>query len=655
MKVPPLLISVAALFWGIESGNIIVGVLVAILTGGVCFVRARWSFTDNDFARVSDLTSVLFLAAIALILLNVEMIRFLKTLVIWLPLVLSPLVLVQIYTDSDKIVIGTRLGFRKNKLYKHSPLDFRLYYLLICLFGAAVANSRSPIFFPVMAGMLSTLLFVNRGRAASVWFFLVLCLAGAAAGYFGGKGAETLHDYLRDRTRMLIRGYFFSKYADPFQAHLSFGNIGRLKSSGKILLRLKAADKKPTLIRLASYEAYNKQSWHSNRPFDYLPVTNLGWDLLPPPHLQDRSATIEYYLPKEKGLLPHPYGSFRVTGPTLYELDQKSDGITRIIDGAPLITYTVQYNRDLIRENDLPTPRNLLVHGDEVHLFEKAAADLSVSDLSVQERIAAVESYFADGFSYSLNRPGSGKFSSSLENFLFGEKSGYCELFATATTLLLREFGIPSRYVTGFAVSEYSELEEKYIVRERHAHAWSEAYVDSRWVVVDTTPGDWYQQDAENRSHLEFIRDLLSYFRLSFNHFRFRGEQNYNQILSVVVVLLSALLLFKIYRRMKVKGSLSESIPARKEFQQVDSPFYEVVEKLAATGVPRFENEPFSVWIERIEELQDADRRVLLQLYNVHRQFRYDPKGLDEKGYALLAIQAEQCLEAIAKRRKAMA
>jgi protein-glutamine gamma-glutamyltransferase len=628
MNIPPLLLSAAVLFWGIESTNIIVGIPTGLLIGIASFVSPFWKFTDDDFVRISDLTSIIFLAGVALILLNVDKIIFLKTLIGWMPLILLPLILAQLYSTSDKIIIGTHLGFRRKKTYKHNPIDFRFYYLTICLFAAAVANSRSPLFFPVAGILIIWLLAENRGKSFSLMTFLLVSILSLGCGYYGYKGAERAQEYLRSMTRTFMRGYYNDKYADPFQSHLSFGDIESLKLSGKILLRLKSQDSVPGLLRQASYETFNKQNWHSKKTFEYLVVSDTGWDLLPPPNLSNtRQATVEFYLPKEKGLLPHPYGSYRVAGPTIYEIEQKSDGITRIIDGATLVTYDIFYKHGLVRKTDQPTARNLAIHPDEQKFLEHIATNIVANNLTVEKRIKAVKNFLADGFSYALRNIDEGDFSSPLENFLLETRTGHCELFATAATLLLRQVGVPSRYVTGFAVAEQSKLEKKFIVRERHAHAWSEAFVNGNWIVVDTTPADWFALDSKNRSRFEKVQDLLSYLRLQYDHFRIRTEQNYTQVLSVVILLLACLLAYRIYRRMSKKNNIPIIQSYRKMFDSMDSPFYQIQDKLAEMGIPRQKTESFTQWVVRINSERDIDLQAIVLLYSLHQKLRFDPTG----------------------------
>ncbi len=77
----------------------------------------------------------------------------------------------------------------------------------------------------------------------------------------------------------------------------------------------------------------------------------------------------------------------------------------------------------------------------------------------------------------------------SLDDFLFETKAGYCEFFATAAVMLLRHQGVPARYVRGVRVSPESEVGDHYVVRESDAHAWIDAYVAGQgWVEVDPTP-----------------------------------------------------------------------------------------------------------------------------------------------------------------------
>ncbi len=76
-----------------------------------------------------------------------------------------------------------------------------------------------------------------------------------------------------------------------------------------------------------------------------------------------------------------------------------------------------------------------------------------------------------------------------VEDFLFSQPAGHCELFASAAVLLLRAAGVPARYVTGFRGGDWNAVGGYVAVRDDRAHAWAEAFVpDAGWVRVDATP-----------------------------------------------------------------------------------------------------------------------------------------------------------------------
>ncbi len=100
---------------------------------------------------------------------------------------------------------------------------------------------------------------------------------------------------------------------------------------------------------------------------------------------------------------------------------------------------------------------------------------------------AALERWFQSDFTYALESLPAGP--NGLETFLLEKKSGHCQSFATAMALLLREIGIPSRFVAGFAGGEIGPFGRYILVRGENAHAWVEAWCgDKGWVTFDPTP-----------------------------------------------------------------------------------------------------------------------------------------------------------------------
>lgn len=81
-----------------------------------------------------------------------------------------------------------------------------------------------------------------------------------------------------------------------------------------------------------------------------------------------------------------------------------------------------------------------------------------------------------------------------VENFLRNTKEGYCVQFASAVTLILRELGIPARYVEGYIGDELTKISRDDFVyggyvRDYNAHAWVEVWFDGvGWIQYETTP-----------------------------------------------------------------------------------------------------------------------------------------------------------------------
>ena len=91
-----------------------------------------------------------------------------------------------------------------------------------------------------------------------------------------------------------------------------------------------------------------------------------------------------------------------------------------------------------------------------------------------------------------------------LEDFLFHQDAGHCEYFASATAVLLRLAGVPSRYVNGFLGGEWNDLGKYLTIRDNRAHSWAEAYLGpAGWVRIDATPM------ANTGSHMGRLKQLV--------------------------------------------------------------------------------------------------------------------------------------------------
>ena len=142
-------------------------------------------------------------------------------------------------------------------------------------------------------------------------------------------------------------------------------------------------------------------------------------------------------------------------------------------------------------------------------------------------RIEAVEDYFRKGFRYSLEHHSRLRRGDRLLHFIQTSREGHCEFFASGAVILLRLQGIPSRYVTGYTVTELqTEHGEYWLARNRNAHAWAEAYDRDRgrWVIVEATPGMnvsenlWNSGANGSDSFASGIREQVTEFADAFDY-----------------------------------------------------------------------------------------------------------------------------------------
>lgn len=87
-------------------------------------------------------------------------------------------------------------------------------------------------------------------------------------------------------------------------------------------------------------------------------------------------------------------------------------------------------------------------------------------------------------------------------DFLFHDKKGHCEYFATALALMLRTQGIPTRMISGFVAEDNNPITGYYEVKGINGHAWVQAYIThpsqnhGAWITFEGTGA--YQPPVED-------------------------------------------------------------------------------------------------------------------------------------------------------------
>lgn len=124
----------------------------------------------------------------------------------------------------------------------------------------------------------------------------------------------------------------------------------------------------------------------------------------------------------------------------------------------------------------------------------------SVADLALKvtegttdpiERAQRIKSEIESRAKYNLEAAPTPLNTDPVEHFLFTQKEGYCDLFASSMALMARSAGLPSRYVIGYLINDTDkDADGFYSIRNRDYHAWCEVFVDGYgWIPFDATEG----------------------------------------------------------------------------------------------------------------------------------------------------------------------
>jgi len=162
-------------------------------------------------------------------------------------------------------------------------------------------------------------------------------------------------------------------------------------------------------------------------------------------------------------------------------------------------------------------------------------------------------------------------------------------------------------------------------VRARHAHAWTRAFVDGRWIDLDTTPPSWFDVEESRAAPWQRLVDWLRWAGFRWSQ---RGAIEGNAWWYAAVALLALVLFWRLARGKRVKALAPNGARGR-PFAGADSEFYSVEHALAQRGLARAAHEPLRSWALRVEAaLEPARLRLFAQALALHRRYRFDPLGL---------------------------
>ena len=631
MKTPPFLIGASLLFWGQQTGFLVIAIPMAIVLEGSRFTQRRWDFSPRDFHRIADLCALIFLGMFVL--------RFAantSAMGRWVPMGLFPLLMAQALSTTHGVDLGAlfytmRKREKRGELKERRTADVSWPSFILILVAASAANVRTPVFFIGMFVLAAWALASNRPKRfhPAVWVALLLAVGGL--GWVGQVHLRKLHLTIEQAA---IDWYMERMGLDrnPYRNATAIGEVGKLKLSNRILLRVRPEGDLPLsrLLREASYDVYSSGLWiASQAKFELIQPEDDGrsWRLSGDTRLGS-SIHITGRLFGEKSILSLPMGVGYVDQLPAVMMEKNRFGTVRVQDAPKLARYRVYFEEGRSHDGS-PDQKDLEIPEREVAAVHRVAKELQIHTKSPRHVVAALNQYFNNRFNYSLTLQGNKRDLTPIEHFLLQSKSGHCEFFATAGVFLLREAGVPARYATGYRVDEFSRLEGQYVVRARHAHAWTTAYIDGQWQDVDFTPPGWLVTERQAAPWLEPAYNFFRWVGFQFSRWRHSGEEGPPLYLLWLILPLMLILVWRILSE-KFGSRLTQagmSRTAQVSPTGAASSFGRIDEALSRQGFQRREWETQRTRLRRLEEA-GADREAtsrLDRILHLHYQARFRP------------------------------
>jgi transglutaminase-like putative cysteine protease len=275
-----------------------------------------------------------------------------------------------------------------------------------------------------------------------------------------------------------------------FSETITLREVTGIKSDRRVVARVEFPELRPGLLptnlylRGAVYSRYEDGVWRHGGATP-LPVQRAGFlHFVGDAAVPDSTADITLEAADHPTLFTYGHSTL-IEGPFAPVLTDGEGNLSLARSGHPTLRYRVRFAADLPRRprigrrtgtEDLGFPEG---YEDVRALAREIAGGTGTDD----ERARRIVRFFGSGFRYTLSDP-----ASSIREFLFRKRAGYCEHFAAGLSLLLRGAGIPSRIAAGYLGGEWNGVGKYLIVRQSDAHAWVEAWIDGRWVTLDATP-----------------------------------------------------------------------------------------------------------------------------------------------------------------------
>ncbi|KJU81561.1 transglutaminase-like enzyme, predicted cysteine protease [Candidatus Magnetobacterium bavaricum] len=639
--VPPLLIGLAFTFWGWHQQMLILSITLGVVFEAARLVPLRLDINQDRFKALVNLVIILSIVFLTYLYFSQSNKRvWIMPFLIWMPVLMTPILFAQYYSERGRIPTQSLFTLLRGRLNagkdKDRDIDFSYVMLPILVISASISDDDSMLYFPGAALLYFWALYPERNRRFALVHWLCMGLIVSLIGFWGRYSIPYMESFIIDIESKLFYNHATYKSSDPALTRTQIGYVGRLKQSNRIVMKV-AADASLLLIN-AVYDVYSSPNWNvSDKRFKLVmseakkdEPDKQRWTLAPSaPSTATHVLTVETTHTDDEATLAHPAGSTAINGLIARRVHVNGLGTLKVEREAGYLLYSIRYGSGT-ESTSMPGEADVVVTDKEKAAIDRFIDRYKLRGLNAGQLLYRLPLIFQSDYRYSLVNKDVVSGASALESFLMVTKSGHCEYYATATTLVLRALNVPARYVTGYLVSERSG-KGQFVVRQRHAHAWSVAWHNGRWVDIDSTPATWLDYEEKESSFLQPFGDVFDHALFIVRKWLQEGGVKQSQ--HVVYAGFGVVLVYLLVRNrslfaltMRVKRPLKGGV-RRQGVDRAMSPFKELEGMIAQRAFPRQPWESILEWLERIRQSGQVvvPGEDLAKLVRLHYRLRFYP------------------------------
>jgi len=238
-----------------------------------------------------------------------------------------------------------------------------------------------------------------------------------------------------------------------------------------------------------------------------------------------------YVVQSSPNLVFHADTAHEVWFPTRDLFISDHDAIVSPIGLGPGAIYTVESyvntpSADQLRAAAGPTATPASIRVDDTKLphpytrVRALAESVTAGSATTYGKVESLITWIAKHTRYSTDIPPLEPGQDTVDEFLFGNRKGFCEQISTALAVMLRSIGIPAREAVGYVPGPYNPITDLYDIQAKDAHAWVQVWFPGYgWQSFDPTavvplanpsPGSTLWHDAtSNLARLPWLEIVL--------------------------------------------------------------------------------------------------------------------------------------------------